>query len=174
MEEREAMILIRNIQPADVEAYWNLRLEALQMNPEAFGTSYEEAALVPLSDVVKQIQNKRDHYILGAFTKDHQLVGMTGFRREQKIKTQHKGAIWGVYVPSTYRGQGIAKKLLLEVISQGRKVEGLKQINLSVVTTNQAAVKLYRKLGFETYGIEKNALEYHGQGYDEEFMAYFY
>ncbi|MDY7990853.1 GNAT family N-acetyltransferase [Paenibacillus sp. S33] len=168
------MVLIRNIQPADAEAYWNLRLEALQMNPEAFGTSYEEAALVPLSDVVKQIQNKRDHYILGAFTKDHQLVGMTGFRREQKIKTQHKGAIWGVYVPSTYRGQGIAKKLLFEVISQGRKVEGLKQINLSVVTTNQAAVELYRKLGFETYGIEKNALEYHGQGYDEEFMAYFY
>lgn len=52
-------------------------------------------------------------------------------------------------------------------------MEGLKQINLSVVTTNQAAVKLYRKLGFETYGIEKNALEYHGQEYNEELMAYF-
>lgn len=84
------MILIRNIQPADAETYWNLRLEALQMNPEAFGTSYEEAARVPLSDVVKQIQNKRDHYILGAFTKDHQLAGMTGFRREQKIKRSIK------------------------------------------------------------------------------------
>jgi len=63
------MVLIRNIQPADAESYWNLRLEALQMNPEAFGTSYEEAAQVTLSDVVKQIQNKRDHYILGRIYK---------------------------------------------------------------------------------------------------------
>lgn len=174
MEGREVMIIIRNIDPADAEVYWNLRLEALKMNPEAFGTSYEEAVQVSLSDVVKQIQNKKDHYILGAFTKDHQLAGMTGFRREHKIKTQHKGTIWGVYVPPIYRGQGIAKKLLLEVISRGRKVEGLKQINLSVVAANQAAIELYRKLGFKTYGIEKNALEYQGQGYDEELMAYFY
>nr|WP_081276757.1 GNAT family N-acetyltransferase [Paenibacillus polymyxa] len=120
------------------------------------------------------IQNKREYYILGAFTKDHQLAGMTGFRREDKIKTQHKGMIWGVYVPPTYRSQGIAKKLLMEVISRGKKVEGLKQINLSVVATNQAAVELYSKWGFTTYGIEKNALEYQGQGYDEELMAYFY
>ncbi|MDP1511136.1 N-acetyltransferase [Paenibacillus sp. CMAA1739] len=174
MEGREAMIIIRNIEPADAEAYWNLRQEALKMNPEAFGTSYEEAVKVSLLDVVKQIQNPRDHYILGAFTKDHQLAGMTGFRRENKIKTQHKGTIWGVYVSSTYRSQGIAKKLLMEVISRGRKVEGLKQINLSVVATNQSAVELYSKWGFTTYGIEKNALEYQGQGYDEELMAYFY
>ncbi len=80
----------------------------------------------------------------------------------------------GSYVSSTYRSQGIAKKLLMEVISRGRKVEGLKQINLSVVATNQAAVELYSKWGFTTYGIEKNALEYQGQGYDEELMAYFY
>ncbi|WP_420540070.1 GNAT family N-acetyltransferase [Paenibacillus polymyxa] len=169
MEGREAMIIIRNIEPADAEVFWNLRLEALKMNPEAFGTSYEEAVQVSLSDVVNQIQNKKNHYILGAFTKDHQLAGMIGFRREYKIKTQHKGTI-----PPIYRGQGIAKKLLLEVISRGRKVEGLKQINLSVVAANQAAVELYRKLEFKTYGIEKNALEYQGQGYDEELMVYFY
>ncbi|AET60191.1 GNAT family acetyltransferase [Paenibacillus terrae HPL-003] len=40
---------------------------------------------------------------------------MTGFQREQKIKTQHKGMIGGVYVSSTYRGQGIAKELLSKV-----------------------------------------------------------
>ncbi|WP_252361735.1 hypothetical protein [Paenibacillus terrae] len=66
------------------------------MNPEAFGASYEESVRIPLSDVEKQIQNERDRYILGAFTKDHQLAGITGFQREHKIKTQHKGMIWGV------------------------------------------------------------------------------
>lgn len=52
-------------------------------------------------------------------------------------------------------------------------MEGLKQINLSVVTINTAAVELYKKLGFQPYGIEKNAIEYIGQGYDEEYMTYY-
>ncbi|MNU04364.1 hypothetical protein D3C72_2487450 [compost metagenome] len=59
-------------------------------------------------------------------------------------------------------------------MSRGKETEGLKQINLSVVSTNNAAVKLYKGLGFETFGIEKNALIYNGQGYDEDLMSYFY
>lgn len=50
----------------------------------------------------------------------------------------------------------------------------MKQINLSVVTTNSSAKRLYERHGFETYGIERNALEVGGQGYDEAHMTYFY
>nr|WP_211344419.1 hypothetical protein [Paenibacillus lentus] len=54
-----------------------------------------------------------------------------------------------------------------------KDIEGLKQINLSVVTINKVAVALYKILGFETYGTEKNALEYNGRGYGEEYMTYY-
>ncbi|MCF2946002.1 GNAT family N-acetyltransferase [Paenibacillus tarimensis] len=168
------MFYIKEIKQEDVELYWKLRLEALKTNPEAFGATYEDSVKTPISEVVKRIQNESDNYILMAFTERDQAAGMVGFRREQGIKLKHKGMIWGVYVSPEYRGKGIAKELLKEVINRGKEIEGLKQINLGAVTTNQAAIDLYKKLGFETYGIEKNALEYRDQGYDEELMTYFY
>lgn len=34
---------IRLLQPTDGEKYWDLRLDALKQNPEAFATEYDEA-----------------------------------------------------------------------------------------------------------------------------------
>ncbi|KRF13412.1 GNAT family N-acetyltransferase [Paenibacillus sp. Soil787] len=165
---------IRNIRLEEAKEYWALRLEALYKHPDAFGAAYEESVLLPLEEIVKRIGQDSSNYILGAFTIEGQLIGTAGFKREQSLKIKHKAFIWGVYVSEKYRGQGIAKQLMIEVIRRGKQLEGLKQVTLSVVTTNRTAIDLYRKLGFETYGVERNALEYAGQGYDEEMMVYIY
>ncbi|HWJ78891.1 MAG TPA: GNAT family N-acetyltransferase [Niallia sp.] len=157
----------------DARIYWDLRLEALKASPEAFGSSYEDALQTPLHTIEERIKRDRNNYILGAFNEDKQLIGMAKFTREQGLKLKHKGTVTGVYVSSGYRGKGIAKSLIKEILSRGKEIEGLKQINLTVVSTNNVAVKLYKGLGFETYGIEKNALIYNGKGYDEELMVYF-
>lgn len=168
------MIAFKNIEQEHTEAFWKIRLEALKMHPEAFVSSYEDSVHTPLAEVKKKIKNDKDNYILGAFTEDEQLAGMAGFRREQGIKLNHKGMIWGVYVSPEYRGQGVAKALIQEILDRGREIEGLQQINLSVVTANRPAAELYKKVGFVTYGVEKNALIYNHQGYDEELMTYFF
>jgi ribosomal protein S18 acetylase RimI-like enzyme len=165
---------IREVQLWDVEIFWKLRLEALRLNPEAFGASYEDSVRESMSDVVKRIRNDEDNFILGAFTEDGKMIAMIGFRREQATKLRHKGLIWGVYVTPEYRGKGIARELFTEVIARGRELGNLKQINLSVVTTNYAAFELYKQLGFEAFGMEENALVYKDQGYDEHLMAYYY
>ncbi len=126
----------------------------------------------PISEVEKII-NDKNNFILGAFAENHQLVGIMGFRREQRKKLKHKGTIWGVYVSKEYRRKGIAKELLKELLNRTKEMEGLKQINLCVVTSNNAAVELYKKFGFQSYGVEKNALVYNEQGYDEELMVNF-
>lgn len=165
---------IRNIRVEEAKGYWELRLEALQKHPAAFGAAYEESVLLPMEEVEKRIGQDSSNYILGAFTAEGQLIGTVGFKREQSLKLKHKAFIWGVYVSENYRGEGIAKQLMVEVIHRGKQLEGLKQVTLSVVTTNGAALDLYRKLGFESYGVERNALEYKSQGYDEEMMVYMY
>lgn len=154
--------------------YWPLRLEALRTHPEAFGASYEISSQLSVSEVQDRIHNEPDDYILGAFTPDGTLAGIMGFKREYGLKLRHKGFIWGVYVSPAHRGQGLASLMLTEVLERGAQLDNLKQINLSVVTANAAARRLYERHGFETYGIERHALEVEGQVYDEAHMTYFY
>lgn len=154
--------------------YWSLRLEGLRVSPESFGSSYEESVLLTMAEVKQRMNNTEEDYILGAFNEERHIVGMAGFVRERRIKLQHKAMIWGVYVTPAYQGKGIAGQLMREILERGRALEGLDQINLCVVTTNEAAVALYTKLGFQMYGTERNALKVNGKSLDELHMAYYY
>ncbi|MBR2566486.1 MAG: GNAT family N-acetyltransferase [Paenibacillus sp.] len=173
-DARQERYILRNIQRDESDLYWPLRLEALRTHPEAFGASYELSSQLSVSEVKERIHHEPDDYILGAYTPEGTLAGMMGFKREYGLKLRHKGLIWGVYVSSAHRGKGLASRLLSEVLERGEHLENLKQINLSVVTTNVSARRLYERHGFEVYGIERNALEVGGQGYDEAHMTYFY
>jgi ribosomal protein S18 acetylase RimI-like enzyme len=172
--QKEDMFTLRNIRRDEAEQYWPLRLEALKNHPEAFGASFEMSVQLPMSEVQERIHNEADDYILGAYTEEGTLAGTMGFKREHGLKLQHKGYIWGVYVSPPYRGRGLASRLLREVLERGRELEGIEQVNLSVVTTNESARRLYEQSGFETYGIERNALVVQEKGYDEAHMTYFY
>lgn len=164
------MIYIREVGLEDAEVFWALRLEALRNNPEAFGVTYEDSVQLSLSENRERVAG---NLILGAFTEEGRLAGTVAFKREQGVKVRHKGTIWGVYVSPDYRGQGLAERLFTELVNQVSTLEGLQQINLVVVTTNSAAIKLYKKLGFRTFGTEKNAFLFEGQGYDKDYMVYY-
>lgn len=60
---------------------------------------------------------------------------------------------------------------MLELIERAKHLDGLEQIKLTVVSENHPAKKLYKSLGFEVYGIERNALKFNGQYYDEDLMV---
>ncbi|MFF2887312.1 GNAT family N-acetyltransferase [Paenibacillus sp. NPDC057967] len=165
------MLHIRPVTVEEAPVWWELRLEALRTSPEAFGSSYEEALETSPEAVRAKVQATASQFVLGAYA-DGQLVGIAGFLRQTARKTRHKGMIWGVYVKSDYRKHGVGKGLIEEVIKQARRMEGLEQIQLTVVTTNTGATQLYKSLGFQGYGLERNALIVDGKRYDEQWMAY--
>jgi ribosomal protein S18 acetylase RimI-like enzyme len=76
--------------------------------------------------------------------------------------------VWGVFVRPEWRGQGIAAQLLDELLARARQLAGLEQLQLSVVTGQEAAVHLYQSLGFQQYGLERRALRI-GEHYVDEF-----
>ncbi|SEO94023.1 GNAT family N-acetyltransferase [Paenibacillus sp. OV219] len=165
-------IEIKLITPDEVEAYWQLRLLALQDSPEAFGATYEDSVGTPLDTVRGRIQLQADNFILGAYTEEGELVGMVGFRRYDGTKVQHKGFVWGMFVSPKARQQSVGRKLLQHLLERVERVEDLDQVTLMVVTSNEQARKLYLSLGFEVYGLERCALKYRGVYYDEELMVY--
>jgi RimJ/RimL family protein N-acetyltransferase len=160
---------IRRLTEQDWQAYRDIRLEALQMAPEAFGADYEEARRRPEADWVNRVP-VGDSFVLGAFV-DGRIVGMAGFNRERAAKTRHKGSVWGVYVSPTVRGTGAGRRLMAELLVQARQQEGLEQIHLSVVADNVPARQLYLSLGFVVYGLEPRALKVAGRYLDEEHMV---
>ena len=58
-----------------------------------------------------------------------------------------------------------------ELLARAARVPGLEQVHLDVVTRNEPARGLYASLGFETYGVEPNALVVDGERLDEAHMV---
>ena len=162
---------IRLLTPDDASEYWKLRLEALQGDPEAFSSSAEEHHSLTLEEVSKRIgADDGDKFIVGAI-ENNQLAGTAGFYRGTGPKSRHKGHIWGVYMTPRLRGRGVGKRMMQEVLERAAAIEGVEQVLLAVTTTQTAASRLYRSLGFEPFGCEPRALKIGDRFFDEEYLV---
>jgi len=161
---------IRLLTAADAGAWWHLRLEMLRNDPASFADSTEEHERTSLEAAQKRLgaSDPASNFILGLF-EDGALAGTVGFFRRQHLKERHKGHIWGVYVRPESRGKGAGRALMQEVILRARKLEGLEQITL-VASAHLPAQKLYKAMGFESYGVEPRSLKLGAEYVDDVLM----
>jgi RimJ/RimL family protein N-acetyltransferase len=73
-------------------------------------------------------------------------------------------------VRRAYAGRGIGAQLLAR-LEHWAPSAGVRRVELTVMTDNQAAIGLYRKLGYEREGTRRAALVVDGQPVDELWMA---
>jgi ribosomal protein S18 acetylase RimI-like enzyme len=160
-----ANIYIRQLTPGDAALYRSIRLAGLRESPQAFGSTFEAEFTKPLAWFFDRLSSSD---VFGAFF-EAEILGTAGLAVREGEKEGHKGLLWGMYVRPEARGAGIARRLVEAVIAHARRRVEL--IQLSVVMGNEHARRLYARLGFVEYGIEKNSLKHHGRYYDEVLMA---
>jgi ribosomal protein S18 acetylase RimI-like enzyme len=166
-------IIIRKLQPHESAIYREVRLACLKNVPQYFGSTYEEEILNPKLMFETFIENdSSDHVMFGAFD-EQRLIGITGFNRMARQRAMHRGDVVQVYVDSNYRGQNIGEKLIRHVLEYAFTLDGIEQIQLSVIASNKTAIKLYEKLGFKTFGVQPRYFKAGETYMDQQFMQLF-
>ena len=84
-------------------------------------------------------------------------------------KSKHKGVLWGMFVQPEFQGTGLGTALVARVVEHAARI--VEELQLTVVATNTAAIRLYTRAGFKPYGLEQRALKVGEQYYDELLMT---
>jgi ribosomal protein S18 acetylase RimI-like enzyme len=156
---------VRRLGPNDAAAFQALRLEGLATDRCAFAASSEEEARHSLIEVAARLERQP---VFGAVA-EGVLLAVAGFSLPEAAKKRHKGLLWGVYVREAARGRGLGRAVVARVIEHARA--HVVQLHAAVVTSNEAARRLYRSLGFEPYGLEPRGLACAGRYFDQELLV---
>jgi RimJ/RimL family protein N-acetyltransferase len=156
---------IRRLTVEDAERFREIRLEALQRHPEAFGADFDDEMQQTLTWFADRLTSS---YVFGGFDENRELLGVVAVACGNAVKTRHNASLWGMYVRPTARGTGLSRSLLDRATEEA--LRQCRSVRLGVVTTNHAAQRLYSAAGFRKWAIDVDALFVGGVFYDEILM----
>lgn len=159
-------MVVRQLGAEDAGDYRALRLRALQLHPDAFGSSYEEEVGQPVANFSNALLSQ---LVVGCLN-GSELVGVAGLYRSNSPKTKHRGVVWGMFVAPEDRRAGAGGRLLAAIVEHAR--HEVEDLTLSVASHNEAAIGLYRRFGFAEYGHDRRALKIGDQYVDELLMRF--
>ena len=110
----------------------------------------------------------REHEITLVAEADGRLMGQLNFRSGERRRVRHSGSI-GISVDTAWRGRGVGRALMEDLIAWCRERGVVKKLALGVMPDNAPALALYRKLGFVEEGRVSRAFHFDG-GYADEIL----
>lgn len=157
--------MIERILEVNWEAWREMRLEALQRHPEAFGRSFEEEKDRSEDDWRRGL---REVTAL-AFRENGAFSGIAVYAQSAAMKMRHRANLFSMYVRAHARGKRVGDALVEAVLHEAKG--NVLQVHCAVVTNNEAARRLYERHGFKIYGIEPRALRVGDRFCDEYLMV---
>ena len=164
---------LRLLAAGDLHDYKQLRDEMLARHADAFTSDASEERLKSAESYASRLG--ADHASCGSFSfgawAAQRLVGAITLQREARRKAAHIGLVSGMMVRLDVQGQGVGRALLAACIAACREAAGLERLTLSVTSSNDAAVALYRQAGFTRYGTLVHAIKLDNRYFDKDLMV---
>lgn len=116
-----------------------------------------------------QIERSGAHAVLVAVDTDSSLAGfasLSPFRARPAYSTTVESS---VYVADTYRRQGIAKSLMIDLIATAQS-HGFHSIIARIADSQKASLTLHESMGFELVGVEREVGRKFGRWLDVTVM----
>ena len=162
-------ITIRSVEPEDAARmlqYMKTMLGEtpfLLRTPEEFDYTPEEEARI-----LAGRKNDPRSLMLVAETEGEIIASADVCPHGSKSRVQHRAEL-GISVRKDYWHQGIGSALMERLIPFAKQ-SGFEQIELTVESKNQRALRLYHKNGFVIYGTRPHGLKYPDGNYDNDYL----
>ena len=152
----DAEQIVRVIKNAEESGYMLFDPGERKVTPESFA---------------KFIDATNEHEKSGIFVAEEngQILGYMFVQNEKPKRILHRAYIV-VGIHSDSRGKGIGKALFIHMMDWAKKVH-LHRLDLTVIAKNDAAVALYKKMGFEIEGLKRDSLLINNEYVDEYYMS---
>lgn len=163
-------IIVRYPKKSDVKAMWAY-INKLSKEQTFILFQREEIAFKDeeeyLGKMLEKIEKKKAVQLL-VFS-DNKLVGISEINMRDRA-IAHEG-VFGISVLEKYRGEGIGKKLMEQVLKEAKKsLPQLRIVTLGVFENNLSALKMYEKFSFREFGKLPEGILHKGKYIDHIYM----
>jgi len=156
-------LIIRPVSLQDATALWTIARE-----PGVIETTLGLPSM-RLEQRTKSLSelSENDHYLVAE--KATHVVGLAGLT-VGRGRLRHSGYLF-IYVSTAYQGRGIGTSLLRALLDVADQWLLLQRVELTVLTENEGAKRLYERFGFVVEGRRKMSVISQGKLKDEWLMA---
>src|SRR5690606_4093076 len=133
--------VIRHAEPADIEA-----IKAIYDQPSVYANTLQ----LPYQPVAnwQRLYNAGSGFYNLVAEVEGQVVGQLGLQVCQNPRRRHVAEL-GMGVAEDYQGQGIGSALLRSALELSDQWLNIRRLELTVYSSNEVAVALYERFGFE-------------------------
>lgn len=144
------MITIEPVTPANLSAFKEVRLRALQDTPQAFGSTYAREAAFSDAEWLQRAKRWNGETGIGFLAIDDGTpCGIAGAFLNEDDRT--RALLVSMWTAPTHRRKAIGRRLVDQVLEWAR-LRNATTLLLMVTCTNDPAIRFYKRLGFTRTG----------------------
>ena len=161
-------VILRHLKKTDKDGVW-----------KNFNDVLEEGTYLPVFTPVLSEGEKNNWYDnivrekeicivaeISELKSPYNIVGQCEISNLEWEASRHVGSL-GIIVTKKYRNLGIGTNLIDLAIRESKKLNNKEKIVLSCFSTNERAISLYKKLGFQVLGKRKKQFHMNSNYFDE-------